>query len=53
MIFLDSKLIFYEKFINNDFLKEFDIVGNWKIKCGECGHLNLLFGRIAKVGRKV
>ena len=38
-------LIYYIKFLYNDFLK---IFGNLK-----CGHLDLLFRRIAKVGRKV
>jgi len=38
-------LIYYIKFLYNDFLK---IFGNLK-----CGHLDLIFRRIAKVGRKV
>ena len=42
--------IYYVKFKYNFFKKKFDIVGNLKTKCG---HLGLLFRRIAEVGRKV
>ena len=42
--------IYYLKFIYNDLLKIFNVVGNLMKKCG---HHDLLLRRIAKVGRKV
>ena len=39
-------ICYFKFFIYNDFLRIFDIVGNLKTKCG---HLDLLFRRIAKV----